>query len=411
MRLVLLLAVCGSTGLAAQAAHSESRIDPQGWPWTNFSLASAQEGEKSAPLLALSPRLLMSEDQPRGPTHVEPAAPLRQPTCPRPGLDQAECGHPHSGGSSLVALDGADIGVFSDCGDRTATSTPTPIPPPMTTPASTSTSAPALDSAPPAAAALGSSSASTLSSQRNQSRVAGLDCERHAAASPSTLTPTPMTTPAWTPALASAPAAASPTATASSPTSAPPSSAPSSSSRSCRTRAAGRPRELRVGVSSISPGHARQRPGFDPAGCRWVARFFACCPGEHADYRQCRSPAQPAAEEPAGAAGSPPALRALLAPLACIATATCVLVALAAFCGARGGRWVREKIFRVLFVAVSSVGRLVRGGGDDAHDRAAACSAAYGAASCGPPASMCLAPGAARTRRPPGTRRTRRCTC
>ena len=145
MRAALLFAVCESMGLVALAARSEPRIDPQGWPETKFSRICARQDAGGSSVMTHAPALLVRGSQPRGSTCVEPAAPHRHPTCPRPGQSQTAREHAPPDFAAPAELDGDKAAVF-------------------------------------------------------------FDCERHAAASPSTLTPTPMTTPAWTPALASAPA-------------------------------------------------------------------------------------------------------------------------------------------------------------------------------------------------------------
>ena len=93
MRAALFLAVCEGMSLVAQAARSESRIDPQRWPTTIFPSICAQQEAGGAFALTTAPFLLLRDDQPRETALAEPAAPHRQPTCPRrPGLGQAD--HP-----------------------------------------------------------------------------------------------------------------------------------------------------------------------------------------------------------------------------------------------------------------------------------------------------------------------------
>ena len=112
-------------------------------------------------------------------------------------------------------------------------------------------------------------------------------------------------------------------------------------------------------------------------------------------------------ERPAPRRWSALAPRARPALLVGVVVAVLVLAALAAFAEARGGahrRWGRGGFSRALFVAVSSAGRLVRGGDDDAHDRAAACSAAYGAAERARTPCRSAAPGSSADPAPPPAR-------
>ena len=110
MRAALFLAVCEGMSLVAQAARPESRIDPQRWPTTIFPSICAQQEAGGAFTLTTAPFLLLRDDQPRETALAEPAAPHRQPTCPRPGLGQADHLLLPARGTAPVAFDGADIG-------------------------------------------------------------------------------------------------------------------------------------------------------------------------------------------------------------------------------------------------------------------------------------------------------------
>ena len=189
MRAALFLAVCEGMSLVAQAARSESRIDPQRWPTTISPSICAQQEAGGAFALTTAPFLLLRDDQPRETALAGPAAPHRQPTCPRPGLGQADHLLLPARGTAPVAFDGADLGASPVCDEHATASPPTPTPTPMTAPALWSAPTSALAPASPAGAALDSTSASPL---RGRSSLVAGRLVRLASAPP-TPTPTPMT--------------------------------------------------------------------------------------------------------------------------------------------------------------------------------------------------------------------------